>query len=50
MAPAITLMDSASTSMLKAKALTLCTSVRWRILREVTTTSDTCEVMPTTWA
>ena len=48
--PAITLMLNASTSMLKPNALMLCNSVRCRIVRDVITTSDTCDVMPTTWA
>ena len=48
--PATTLMLSAKISMLKPNDSTLWTNVRRRISREVTCTSDTCEVMPTTWA
>ena len=47
-APATTLILSATISMLKANDNTLCTSVSLRISRDVTRTSDTCDVMPTT--
>ena len=47
-APATTLMLSASTAMLKANASTPCTKVNRRMAREQTCTSDTCEVIPTT--
>jgi hypothetical protein len=43
------LIESASTSMLNAKASTLWISVMRRISREVACTSDTCEVMPITY-
>ncbi len=48
MALAIVLMLSASTAMLKTNASTLCTSVSRRMIGEITWTSETCDVMPTT--
>jgi hypothetical protein len=45
---AMMLMLSASTAILKTNARKPCTRVRCRMRREVTATSETCEVMPIT--